>query len=938
MRCSKQIFGFYLLVLSFLFTHTQTLFSQESSYILNRTYDNLDWENFVSKVEHNFPVHFYYEKDSMPSFRTIVQADSVSLLDALKENLMPMSIYVTIDKLGHIFVTKNSSISSELPVSFFDSQKEKTSAIEATQKSSKKEYLHTRSALIVATIVVGDPKKGAYIREVVMSGYVSSRTDGSRIPGATLYIPELSKGVSADANGFYSIKLKKGNYLLAVSSVQSEEAKYNLQVYSDAQINFSLNEKVNTLNEVAITAGGNSNVKGTTMGVDQISMKEVKKIPRMMGENDIIKTTLLLPGVQSVGEGTAGYNVRGGSADQNMFYLNQIPVYNTSHLLGFFTAFPPNGISSLTLYKSNFPAQFGGHLSSIFDITAKQGDKTKFLMRGGLTPLTVDLLAEGPIQKDKGSYMVAVRSMYLDLLLKIKKMQEFMPLAFDESSLAFRDVLVNVSNPIGKKDKINFTAYYSLDNIHIAPLVKVAYNFQNTGSSAKWIHTINEKHSLDISGIYSKYSYLQKDYNIMFRTYKINYGLEHIEGKANLHLAPIGKHQLNFGINSITYLLDQGSYKPLDSSRVVPVTLSKEQGIESGAYVQDKWDISSALSIDLGVRYNMYNYLGPKKSFIYQAGSPHETKNIIDSIYYSSRKIIKTYSAPDFRFGLRYAFNDTKSIKASFNQVHQYIFMLSNTIAISPSDKWKLCDNYIEPMRGEQYSLGLFSNSKNLRYEFSVEGYYKRVHKLVEYKDGASLMVNKIPEADVLQGKLDAYGVEFMMKKKKGRVNGWVSYTYSRAIVQVNGLIDEEKTNFGNPYPANFDKPHALNVVFNYDLSHTFSLASNVIYSTGRPITYPTSIFFQNGIPILNYSTRNEYRIPNYFRVDLSVNVEGNLKAKKLLHGSWSFSIYNLLGRANPYSIYFKQENGLINGYQLSIFARPIFSISYNFKFGTYEN
>ena len=264
--------------------------------------------------------------------------------------------------------------------------------------------------------------------------------------------------------------------------------------------------------------------------------------------------------------------------------------------------------------------------------------------------------------------------------------------------------------------------------------------------------------------------------------------------------------------------------------------------------------------------------------------------------------------------------------------------MLTNTIALSPTDKWKLVDNYIKPMSGEQYSAGFFSNSKNNKYEFSTEFYYKNVNRLVEYKDGANLIVNAVPETDVLQGKLGAYGVELMMKKKRGRINGWINYTYSRATVLVNGIGPEEKINLGKAYPANYDKPHALNFVFNYDFSHTFSIATNVVYATGRPITYPTGVYYQNSIPIINYSARNEYRIPDYFRMDLSINMEGNLRAKKRKHSSWSFSVYNLFGRDNPYSIYFKQEKGIIKGYKLSIFGSPIFSLSYNFKLGAYEN
>jgi len=310
----------------------------------------------------------------------------------------------------------------------------------------------------------------------------------------------------------------------------------------------------------------------------------------------------------------------------------------------------------------------------------------------------------------------------------------------------------------------------------------------------------------------------------------------------------------------------------------------------------------------------------------------------VDTISYVGNKKVKSYSAPDLRLSAKYAINEFMSVKAAFNQANQYIFMLSNTIAIAPTDKWKLVDEHIRPMRSEQYSLGFFTELKKHMYEFSVEAYYKNIHNLVEYKDGANLLVNAVPETDILQGKLKSYGVECMMKKISGRLNGWLSYTYSRAIVLVNGKQSGEKINFGNPYPANYDKPHAVNLVANYKFSHRLSVSSNVIYSTGRPITFPAGVYYQNGIPIVHYSGRNEYRIPDYFRVDLSINLEDNLKSKKFQHSSWSVSVYNLLGRNNPYSVYFKQEGWSINGYELSIFGSPILSLTYHFKLGSYEN
>jgi hypothetical protein len=415
--------------------------------------------------------------------------------------------------------------------------------------------------------------------------------------------------------------------------------------------------------------------------------------------------------------------------------------------------------------------------------------------------------------------------------------------------------------------------------------------------------------------------------------------LNHLEARTSLSLVPNDYHRINIGANSVLYQLDQGSYRPLnEESLVIPIQLKKEQGLESGVFINEEWKPSPVFSLSAGVRYNFYTFLGTHDSYIYKEGQPLEIDNIIDTVYYGKNKKVKSYTAPDLRLSSQYAITEIMSKKAAFNQVHQYIFMLSNTIAVAPTDKWKLVDEHIKPMAGEQYSLGYFSELKKHAYEFSTELYYKKVRNLVEYKDGANLLVNPIPETDVLQGNLNSYGVECMLKKLSGKLNGWMSYTYSRAIVQVNGDKPAEKINFGNAYPANYDKPNAFNIVANYKFSHRLSISSNIVYATGRPITFPAAVYYQNGIPIIHYSARNEYRIPDYFRVDVSVNIEGNLKSKKFKHSSWNLSVYNLLGRDNPYSIYFKQEGWLINGYQLSIFGSPIFSLTYNFKLGSYEN
>jgi hypothetical protein len=908
-----------------------TLVAQTTTYRIDRSYNGLDLPAFIQKAEQNLPLHFFYQKDSLPTLQMVVESDSMPLEQVLTSNLKPYHFFATIERSGNVFLTKNIKINAALPPAFFDSQ-EPASSTDDAQNSRDEKYLSTKNEIGIKTLYVGTKKNGAYKEIASMSGFVNGGPKNTRVIGATLYVEELKSGVVTDASGFYTMQLKKGRYTLVIKSLEYEEKKYHLEVYSDGQVNFSLEEKVSALKEVVIVAEGANNLKTTTMGYEKITTKSIKMIPKMMGENDIVKTTLLLPGVQSVGEGTAGFNVRGSPADQNVFYLNQIPVYNTSHLLGFFSAFTPNAISELTLYKGSFPAQFGGHLSSVFDLTAREGNNKKFSAEGGISPVTGNILAEGPITKGKSSYLVGVRSTYSDWALKLVNVA-----AIKNSRARFHDGIANLTFGLNDKNRLNAVGYYSNDHIILASLTD--YDYQNAGGALKWNHFIRQKHNFELSAIYSNYSYNERNSASSIRGYKTNYELNHIEARTGIMLVPNGEHHINIGANSILYQLNQGNYLPLNKeSLVIPIKLSKEQGVESAVYINEEWKPSAIFSLSGGVRYNFYTFLGPHDSYVYKQDSPLQLSNIEDTTHYAQNAKVKSYSAPDIRLSAKYSINEKMTLKAAFNQVHQYIFMLSNTIAVAPTDKWKLVDEHIKPMNGEQYSFGFFSEMKKHTYEFSTELYYKKIHNLVEYKDGANLLVNPVPETDILQGNLTSYGSEFMLKKLTGKLNGWMSYTYSRAIVLVNGEKPEEKINFGNAYPANYDKPHAFNIVANYKFSHRLSVSSNIVYATGRPITYPAAVYYQQGIPIIHYSARNEYRIPDYFRVDISVNLEGNLKSKKFKHSSWNLSVYNLLGRHNPYSIYFKQEGWLINGYQLSIFGSPIFSLTYNFKLGSYEN
>lgn len=924
-----KLFG----ILFFAFFANCPIFSQNRDLIVTNEYNNLAWEAFVQKVEHELQVKIYYKAEEFPAFT--VQISQNTLLSSLLANhLNKFGYLITIDKNNNVFISKEP-INTTVISGFFENFIENQNNLKlGNEQQMNAEFIQTNNEFIAREITVGSKKQGLNKSKAVVSGYIKDANTKKPISGATIALSDLSFGAVTDDEGHFSFQLDKGKYNMTVSYVGSKEEKIEVSVLSDGSFELFLEDEAILLNEAVISANKYDKVKGTEMGIEKITTKSVKEIPLVMGEKDIIKVALLLPGIQTVGEGSSGFNVRGSPTDQNLFYINNLPIYNTSHLAGFFSSFNSDVIDEFTLYKSNIPVKFGGRLSSIFEITAKQGNKERYTASGGISPITGRILFEGPIKKNTSSFIIGLRSTYSDWLLKLAKNPDI-----KESSANFGDAIANFTFNLGNKDQINLFSYYSYDQMDLAR--RTNYNYKNIGSSLVWKHSFNNVNSHDLSFVHSIYNFSEESKDIAVASYTHSNKLEHTEIKSSFNFNNIKDHKINFGLNSILYQVHRGKYEPLSlESLIDSKDLGKEKGIESALFFSDEWTLSPKLSVSAGLRYNLFAYIGAQDVNVYLDNLPKISANIIDTLHFKNNEIIKSYGGLDYRIAANYMFSNDFSIKLSYNRQHQYIYMLSNSIAISPDYKWKLSDYNTKPIVGDQYAAGLYFNTYwgGHTYDLSIEGYYKNAKNIVEIKDGANLIMNEFSEQSTLQGKMDAYGVELMLKKNTGKLNGWFNYTYSKTSVKVDSEFPENKINFGYSYPSNYDKPHALNLVASYRIKRRLSVSGNVVYSTGRPITYPTAIYYQNGFKTLHYSKRNEYRIPDYFRVDLSVSIEGNLKKNKLAHGSWTFSVYNLTGRNNAYSVYFRYEEGKINGYKLSIFGSPIVSLTYNFKLGNYAN
>jgi hypothetical protein len=921
---------YFILYVFFFFALGESAFGQQVAPVtFSGDFTNITFLQLVNAIESKTSFHFYYDHSQTDSIRVNLTLQDKKVSEILDELFRSTDFHYAADASGNFFITKGRELQTSLPEDFFDTDKAKesrynTALLDYLQDDKKEKARMSAESKIYE---IGKRTKTIGTGNASLAGYVRAYESGEVIVGASVYIENPLIGGTTDQFGYYSLTLPKGRHDLIIKSLGSKNAKRQIVLYTDGKLNIEIQEQVTALKEVMIESEKDKNVASLQMGVNKIDIKTMKQIPGILGEADILRVVLALPGVQSVGEGSTGLNVRGGSASQNLILLNDATIYNPSHLFGFFSAFNPDVLKSAELYKSGIPAEFGGRISSVLDVTTREGNKKKIAGSGGISPITGRLTLEGPLYSEKSSFLIGFRSTYSDWLLK-----QIPNAAIANSDASFYDLNVSTSHEINERNSIYYSGYLSRDHFKLGG--DSAYTYQNKTSSIKWKHVFNNKLYGVLTGSYSGYDYSVASTRNPSTAAQLSYSVNQSSVKADFSYFPNSKHSVNFGASSIYYWLTPGTYIPLGSaSLVVPKTLENEQALESAIYVSDKYDLTDKISFYGGLRYSLYNYLGPHDVYTYASGLSKDLTTITGTIHYGSGKTIATYGGPEYRFSARYALPGSSSIKISYNKTRQYIQQISNTTSISPTDFWKLSDNYIKPQIGDQVALGYYRNFKSNTIEASIEGYYKTTQNTLDYKSGDSLLLNKHIETAVLEAHGKAYGVELLIKKTAGKLNGWFSYTYSRSFLRTNSPFPAENPNNGNYYPSNYDKPNAVNFIGNYKVNHRFSISLNTIYSTGRPITLPLAKYDLGGSERLYYSQRNQYRIPDYFRMDFSLNIEGNHKIKKLAHSSWTVGVYNLLGRKNPYSVYFQAVDGKIQGYKLSIFGQPIPTVTYNFRF-----
>ena len=914
-----------LLFLLFLGTSFSLVMAQVQYY--RGSYNQVIFGDMINDLEKSCDLRFYYhpELDSMEVTFSYAENTLHGLLTSMCETI---NLHFLVERPGVIILTRNDQIKPHLDFLIFEKPSyqyngdEIARISEPIDSANQIEFLDDISSN-------GDVLKIGNENEIsgttaTLSGLIVERSTGESLIGASIYIEDPFLGAVTDESGYYTLNLPIGRHILHVRYAGMKEIAKEIIVWGDGATNFEMNENIISLQEIIITSE-QSILENLKIGHLRISAQDIKEIPSIFGEADIMKIALTLPGVQTVGEGAAGFNVRGGSADQNLILLNQIPIYNAQHLFGFFSAINSDVVSSANLFKSGISAKYGGRLSSVFDIALRDGNKKKFSMNGGISPITGKLTFEGPIKKDTSSYIVGIRSTYSDWILN-----RLSNPGLRNSEGAFSDVVFKMNSRKSGKNDINISAYHSRDQFRFNS--DSLYQYANTNAAIQWRHNISNRMNMSSTVSWVNYQFTLSSSLNQLSAFQLDYDLSHVSGDLHFNYFAENDLKVDFGFSSKFLSLKPGSKIPLaNSSLIETIYLETEKGIESVLFVGSEFDINSRVSLYGGIRLSSFVRLGPGQSYLYASDLPRSLSSVTDTLFYPNNKAMESFLFPEIRLAGRYQLAQDISLKFSYDRMIQYLHVLSNTVAISPIDTWRLSARYLPPQEGSQFSAGLYKTFLGTSWEMSLETYYKNVNNILEYKPGASLLLNELLETDVILANGRSFGLELLLKKRSGKFNGWLSYTYARTFLRTNEAHPDEVINGGDFYPANFDKPHSVAFVTNYKFNRRVNFSINIDYSSGRPVTLPAAKYSLKGQPLLFYTDRNAYRVPDYFRVDLAFNFSGNHKVNKKIHGSWTFSIYNLSNRANAYSIFYENEHGKINGYKLSIFRYAIPSLTYNF-------
>jgi hypothetical protein len=856
---------------------------------------------FLIELEKNQPVRFFFLEEWLTPYQVDNHFNGYTLQGMLEELLDKSDIDFTLLQNYAVVLAKDPS-----------------------RALDRQNILHTATVQKkkIGEQVIGNIRNFEPGKMVLLQGTVRSQTNMA-LSSVMVSIEDLGINTSTDANGRYRISLAGGEHVVSFRNVNFAEKVIDLKIYQDGMLNLEMEETPILLEEVVVS---DQALLNSRVGQSTLKIKDIKRAPAFLGEVDVIKSIQTQAGVTSVGEVASGFNVRGGSVDQNLVLYDGTPIFNTSHALGFFTAFNSDAVSQVSFYRGGIPAEYGGRVSSVLSITSQEGNKEKWTGSGGIGIISSHLTIGGPIKKDTTSLILSARSSYSDWMLKAIK-SNYQNL--QNSALSFYDGSLKFNHKFSSKTKMVVSGYASNDKFTLSN--DTVYSWRNFAGSVRVDHTFSDQLFSSVTVAMGRYAY-QLEEDDPANAFKLDYSITY--PSINFDFNHNGRHELAFGLHNMLYDFSPGTLKPTNPfSTTRYIKVPNERSLETAVYLSDGFYWRENIFIEAGVRYSLFNRIGPAVEFQYRPDAPLEKRNIIDSVSYGANDIVKTYHGAEPRLSIRFNLTPNSSVKFGYNRIYQYIHLVTNTAAVTPVDIWQSSNGYFKPQIADQISLGYFRNLKDNTYETFVEAYYKHVQNTLDFKDGADLILNKNLETALLRGSGRSYGVELSATKVKGRLIGSANYSFSRSLRKVNGDFPIEKINNGEIFASNFDQPHVVNLTWRYNISRRYFFSGNFTYHTGRPLSLPVASYSVDGAPVSDFSERNKYRIPDYHRLDIAIILEGNHKRNKFWDGSWALSFYNAYGRKNAYSIFFQTDkSGTLRPYKLSVIGTIIPSISYTFK------
>ena len=895
--------------------YSSLLTAQIDTIVVQANYDQQTLDQILTQIGNNYPVDFYYKKEWLPQTIYKDQYGKNTLPNILDSLLINTSLTYSIFEDFAIIIAPKADFEKQYSADYFSAKYQQPTTTNTSER-------------VVSIISIGNPSQLSTTGKALVTGKI---LDNKKTPliGVLVYVESLNKNTVTDINGTFELELPIGQHLLEAQSVGYEISENQVEVFSNGSLTINLEEEVYELNEIVVASTiSDANVSSTQIGVARLSTKEIRQLPSFLGEADVIKSLFTLPGVSTAGEGASGFNVRGGNIDQNLITQDGALVFNSSHVLGFFSIFNTDAIKNITLYKGHIPAQFGGRISSVLDVQIKDANNKEFKLSGGLGIVSSRAVAEIPLVKGKTSLLIGGRSSYSDWTLKQAK-----DFNVRNSSAFFYDLNAKLTHILSANGSNVSAGYYrSYDFFRYAQ--QFGYSWGTELTTFRWNQIINNQLSFSLQAAYGGLdnSFFEPS---GFNAFTLENGLNHTKVRPSLFFTTADGHEIRVGGEWVRYIGNPETLLPRGrESGVAPDRVEKDRGQQLVAYINDDWEINNRLAVSVGLRYSVYQQLGPEEFFFYEDEQNRSETSTTGSVLFDQGDVITTYSNLEPRLSLKIGLNNENSIKLSYNRLAQYVHLISNTTASTPIDIWQVSTEYVPPQLAANYSIGYFQNFEQNRWETSFEIFYKDIQQSIAYRDLPTLLLNEQLEIDLLTGIGRAFGTELSIKKNTGRWTGQLAYTFSRSQQQVIGPSLNTTINNGDWFPANFDSPHNVNLTFKYQVNRRHLFSANFVYRTGRPVTAPIAAYELGSLIVPHFSPRNLFRIPHYHRLDLAYTVKRNAIRSKRFKGSLTFSIYNIYFRKNAFSIFFRRSTDTAaNAFQLAVLGTAFPSISYNFEF-----